>query len=124
NGLVIQTQALLEAQEENLRMEGVAVGIPFGFGGFKPFPGEPRSSGLGPRVVLVFGERPLFFFGVSGAVLLSVAAILAIFVLETLIRSGNVAQGTASLVVLFGTVGFVSIFIGLTLNALKRFASK
>ena len=40
--------------------------------------------------------------------------------LETFITSRVVAQGYASLVVLFGTVGFVSIFIGLTLNALKR----
>src|SRR5213596_3817996 len=124
NGLSIESQLLLEAQERNLRIEGVHIDIRYDVDGSKISAGKHGSSVLGRLVVLVSEKRPLFFFGVSGAVLLSFAAILAIFVLETLIRSGNVAQGTASLVVLFGTVGFVSIFIGLTLNALKRFASK
>jgi len=124
NGLSIESQLLLEAQEQNLRIEEVPIDIRYDVDGSKISAGKHGSSVLGRLVVLVSEKRPLFFFGVSGAVLLSFAAILAIFVLETLIRSGNVAQGTASLVVLFGTVGFVSIFIGLTLNALKRFASK
>jgi len=102
----------------------VPIDIRYDVDGSKISAGKHGSSVLGRLVVLVSEKRPLFFFGISGAALLSIAAILAIFVLETLIRSGNVAQGTASLVVLFGTVGFVSIFIGLTLNALKRFASK
>src|SRR5438034_5233949 len=124
NGLSIESQILLEAQEQNLRIEEVSIDIRYDLDGSKISPGKHGGGVLGRLVVLVSEKRPLFFFGVSGAVLLSVAAILAIFVLETLIRSGNVAQGTASLVVLFGTVGFVSIFVGLTLNALKRFASK
>ena len=124
NGLSIESQILLEAQEQNLRIEEVSIDIRYDLDGSKISPGKHGSGVLGRLVVLVSEKRPLFFFGLSGALLLSVAAILAIFVLETLIRSGNVAQGTASLVVLFGTVGFVSIFIGLTLNALKRFASK
>jgi hypothetical protein len=86
--------------------------------------GRHGSSVLGRIVILVSEKRPLFVFGISGAVLLLIAASFAIIVLETLITRGAVAQGYALLVVLFGTVGFVSIFIGLTLNALKRIAPK
>ena len=104
NGLSIESQLLLEAQERNLRIEEVRI--------------------LGRIIVLVSEKRPLFFFGVPGAMFLVVAAILASIVLDTFITRGAVAQGYASLVVLFGTVGFVSIFVGLTLNALKRITAK
>jgi len=123
-GLSIESQLLLEAQEKNLRIEEVRIDIRYDVDGSKISAGRHGSSVLGRLVVLVSEKRPLFFFGLSGAALLSIAAILAIFVLETLIRTGSVAQGTASLIVLLGTVGFVSIFMGLTLNALKRIGSR
>jgi hypothetical protein len=124
DGLSIESQLLLEAQEKNLRIQEVQIDIRYDVDGSKISAGRHGSSVLGRLVVLVSEKRPLFFFGVSGAALLSIAAILAIFVLETLIRTRSVAQGTASLVVLLGTVGFVSIFMGLTLNALKRIGSR
>ena len=123
-GLSIESQLLLEAQEKNLRIEEVRIDIRYDVDGSKVSAGRHGSSVLGHLVVLVSEKRPLFFFGVSGAAVLAIAAILAIFVLETLIRTGSVAQGTASLIVLLGTVGFVSIFMGLTLNALKRIGSR
>jgi glycosyltransferase involved in cell wall biosynthesis len=124
NGLSIESQLLVEAQERNLRIEEVRIDIRYDLDGSKISAGKHGSSVLGRLVVLVSVQRPLFFFGVSGAVLLLIAASFAILVLETLITRGVVAQGYSLLVVLFGTVGFVSIFIGLTLNALKRIAPK
>src|SRR5213592_1978355 len=120
NGLSIESQLLLDAQDQNLRIEEVSIDIRYDLDGSKISPGKHGSGVLGRLVVLVSEKRPLFFFGLSGAVFLVIAAIIASIVLETFITSRVVAQGYASLVVLFGTVGFVSIFIGLTLNALKR----
>jgi glycosyltransferase involved in cell wall biosynthesis len=124
NGLSIESQLLLEAQERNLRIEQVNIDSRYDLDGSTISAGRHGSSVLGRIIVLVSEKRPLFIFGVSGAVLLLIAASFAIIVLETLITRGAVAQGTALLVVLFGTLGFVSIFMGLTLNALKRVASK
>jgi glycosyltransferase involved in cell wall biosynthesis len=124
NGLSIESQLLLEAQERNLRIEEVRIDIRYDVDVSKISAGKHGSSVLGRLVVLVSEKRPLFFFGVSGAVLLLIAASFATLVLETLITRSVVAQGYSLLVVFFGTVGFVSMFIGLTLNALKRIAPK
>jgi len=124
DGLSIESQLLLEAQERNLRIEEVRIDSRYDLDGSTISAGRHGSSVLGRIVVLVSEKRPLFVFGVSGAALLLIAASFAIIVLETLITRGAVAQGTALLVVLFGTLGFVSIFMGLTLNALKRLARK
>src|SRR5436190_171119 len=120
DGLSIESQLLLEAQERSLRIEEVNIDSRHDLDGSTISAGKHGTGVLGRIIVLVSEKRPLFFFGVPGALFLVVAAIIASIVLETFITSRVVAQGYASLVVLFGTVGFVSIFIGLTLNALKR----
>src|SRR5207249_6784568 len=124
NSLSIESQLLLEAQERNLRIEGVHIDSRYDLDGSTISAGKHGTSVLGRIIVLVSEKRPLFFFGVPGAMFLVVAAILASIVLDTFITRGAVAQGYASLVVLFGTVGFVSIFVGLTLNALKRLTDR
>ena len=124
DGLSIESQLLLEAQERSLRIEEVNIDSRYDLDGSTISAGKHGTGVLGRIIVLVSEKRPLFFFGVPGALFLVVAAIIASIVLETFITSRVVAQGYASLVVLFGTVGFVSIFIGLTLNALKRLTER
>ncbi len=124
DGLSIESQLLLEAQERSLRIEEVNIDSRYDLDGSTISAGKHGTGVLGRIIVLVSEKRPLFFFGVPGALFLVVAAIIASIVLETFITSRVVAQGYASLVVLFGTVGFVSIFIGLTLNALKRLTDR
>jgi len=124
DGLSIESQLLLEAQERSLRIEEVNIDSRYDLDGSTISAGKHGTGVLGRIIVLVSEKRPLFFFGVPGALFLVVAAIIASIVLETFITSRVVAQGYASLVVLFGTVGFVSIFVGLTLNALKRLTDR
>ena len=124
NGLSIESQMLLEAQERNLRIEEVNIDSRYDLGGSTLSPGRHGASVLGRIVTLVSEKRPLFFFGVSGAILLTVAAALGAIVLGTYYTSGVLAIGYTFIVVLFGIVGIVSIFIGITLNALKRIAAK
>ena len=124
DGLSIESQLLLEAQERSLRIEEVNIDSRYDLDGSTISAGKHGTGVLGRIIVLVSEKRPLFFFGVPGALFLVVAAIIASVVVETFITSRVVAQGYASLVVLFGTVGFVSIFVGLTLNALKRLTDR
>src|SRR5207253_8765861 len=102
NGLSIESQLLLEAQERNLCIEEVSIDSRYDLDGSTISAGRHGSSVLGRIIVLVSEKRPLFFFGVPGAMFLVVAAILASIVLDTFITRGAVAQGYASLVVLFG----------------------
>jgi len=124
NGLAIESQMLLEAQERNLRIEEVNIDSRYDLDGSTLSPGLHGTSVLGRIVTLVSEKRPLFFFGVSGAVLLLIAAALAAIVLQIFYTTETLAIGYTFIVVLFGIVGIVSIFIGITLNALKRIAAK
>src|SRR5437773_3756780 len=87
NGLSIESQLLLEAQERNLRIEEVHVDSRYDLDGSTISPGKHGSSVLGRIIVLVSEKRPLFFFGVPGAMFLVIATILATIVLETFMTS-------------------------------------
>ena len=124
NGLSIESQMLLEAQERNLRIQEVNIDARYDIDGSTLTPGRHGTSVLGRIVTLVSEKRPLFFFGVSGAVLLLIAAGLGVVLLQTYYTTRTFAIGYAFIVVLCGIVGIVSIFIGITLNALRRIAAR
>ena len=124
NGLSIESQMLLEAQERNLRIQEVNIDARYDIEGSTLSPGRHGTTVLGRIVTLVSEKRPLFFFGASGAVLLLIAAGLGVVLLQTYYATRAFAIGYAFIVVLFGIVGIVSIFIGITLNALRRIAGR
>src|SRR2546427_3107010 len=124
SGLSIESQMLLEAQERNLRIHEVNIDARYDIEGSTVTPGKHGTSVLGRVVTLVSEKRPLFFFGLSGATLLLIAAALGVFLLQIYYATRTFAIGYAFIVVLFGIIGIVSIFVGITLNALKRIASK
>src|SRR2546428_1217540 len=68
-GLAIESQLLLEAQDKNLRIEEVNIDARYDMDGSKVSPGKHGTAVLGRIIALVSEKRPLFFFGVSGAVL-------------------------------------------------------
>src|SRR2546427_10240030 len=124
NGLSIESQMLLEAQERNLRIREVNIDARYDIEGSTFSPGKHGTTVLGRIVILVSEKRPLFFFGVSGAVLLLIAAALGVILLQTYYATRTFAIGYAFIVLLLGIVGIVSIFIGITLNALRRIAPR
>ena len=124
SGLSIESQLLLDAQDRKLRIEEVHIDSRYDLDGSTISAGRHGGSVLGRIIVLVSEKRPLFFFGISGAVLLLIAAILGVILLQTYYTSRAFAVGYALIVVLFGIVGIVSVFVGITLNALKRISAK
>src|SRR3989454_692170 len=120
NGLSIESQMLLEAQERNLRIQEVNIDARYDIEGSTLRPGRHGMEVLATVITLVSEKRPLFFFGVSGSVLLLIAAALGVFLLQVYYATRAFAIGYAFIVVLFGIVGIVSLFIGITLHALRR----
>src|SRR5947209_5793225 len=116
NGLSIESQMLLEAQERNLRIHEVNIEARYDIEGSTLSPGRHGSSVLGRIVTLVSEKRPLFFFGVSGPVLLLIAAGLGDVLLQTYYATRAFALDYPFIVVPFGLVGIASIFIPITLN--------
>ena len=120
NGLSIESQMLLEAQERKLRIREVNIDARYDIQGSTLTPGRHGTSVLGRIVTLVSEKRPLFFFGVSGAVLLLIAAGLGVILLQTYYSTRVFAIGYAFIVVLLGIVGILSVFTGVVLNALRK----
>jgi hypothetical protein len=121
NGLSIESQMLLEAQEKDLRIDEVNVDFDYGLDGSTVSPGRHGTGVLGHIITLVSWKRPLFFFGVFGAVLLLIASALAGVVLQTYYSTTphQLAIGYTFIVVLFSIVGILSIFVGVVLNAVR-----
>ena len=119
-GLSIESQLLLDAQDQKLRIDEVRIDSRYDLDGSTISAGKHGSSVLGRIVVLVSEKRPLFILGVAGSLLFLVAAAFGIVVIETYRTTGVLAIGYSLIVVFFGIVGILSIFHGITLNALKR----
>ena len=126
NGLAIESQLLLEAQEKDLRIVEVNIDSRYDLDGSTISPSRHGSSVLGRIITLVSEKRPLLFFGVTGAVLLLVASLLGVVVLDTYYATSphRLAVGYMFVVVFFGIIGIITIFIGVTLNVLTRMSTR
>ena len=119
-GLGIESQMLVEAQEKGLRIREIDIRARYDVGGSTTSPGRHGFGVLGGIVSLIAERRPLFFFGVAGAVLLGAGGLLGTFVLQTFLTTSELAIGYTFLVVLFGMLGALSVFTGLVLHMIRR----
>ncbi len=119
-GLGIESQMLIEAQDVGLRIQEVDIRARYDVEGSTLSPGRHGMGVLGHVLSLVSERRPLFFFGVPGAALLLGAALFGLLVVTTFSLTGQLAIGTAFLVLLLGIVGVLSIFIGIVLHAIRK----
>lgn len=124
NGLSIESQMLLEAQEKNLRIVGEDIDIRYDLDGSGVPASRHGANVLGRIITLVSQQRPLFFFGVSGAVFLAFSTFLGIVVIETYRNTGGLAIGYSLIVLLFAIIGTLSVFMGLVLNVVKKMVDR
>jgi hypothetical protein len=89
-------------------------------GGSTLNPWRHGFGNLGTIIAWVSEKRPLFFFGVAGAVFTIIGLILGANVLYIANAGGGVAVGSALVSVLFIVIGVFSVFTGLILNAIGR----
>ena len=75
---------------------------------------------LGTIIAWISEKRPLFFFGIAGAVFTIIGLILGANVLYNADLRRGVAVGSALVSVLFIVIGVFSVFTGLILNAIGR----
>jgi len=75
---------------------------------------------LGKAITYISEKRPLFFFGIAGAVFAVIGLIEGAWVLYIANAGRGVAVGSALVSVLFIVIGVFSVLTGLILNALTR----
>ncbi len=124
NGLSIESQMLVEAQERELRIDEVNVDFDYEVDGSTEVPAKHGVGVLSRIVTIVSERRPLFFFGLGGLMLLVLAGVLGIAVVQIFTQRGQLAVGYSFIVILLGILGALSIFIGIVLNVLTRMARR
>ena len=118
NGMAVSAETIAEAAKRRLKVTEVPISITY----------TKDSSTLNPlahglevlvRIIAMISERrPLFFFGLSGGILVILGLIAGVRVLQILSTSGMMPIGTALISVLFLTIGIFSIFTGIILYVL------
>ena len=119
-GMAVSAETIAEASSKGLKVTEVPVNVTY----------TKDSSTLNPvahglevltRIIAMISERrPLFFFGIGGAVMTILGIIAGIRCLHILTTAGVMPVGTALISVLLLTIGMFSIFTGIILHVLAR----
>jgi glycosyltransferase involved in cell wall biosynthesis len=120
NGMAISAETVAEAERKSLKVTQVPISVTYSKDSSTL---NPVRHGLGvfTRVLVMISEqRPLYFFGLGGLILVTLGMIAGIRVLNMLSESRILPTGTTMLAVVLLVIGMFSIFTGLILRALSR----
>jgi glycosyltransferase involved in cell wall biosynthesis len=117
-GMAISAETVAMASRQNLKITQVPVSVTYGKDSSTL---NPVSHGLGvlTRVVVMISEqKPLFFFGLAGIILMLGGLAAGIFTLRLYSQSGIISVGWSVISVFLLILGVMSVFNGLTLHAM------
>ena len=119
-GFGIESEMIACAADKGLRITEVPISNIYTRDGSTLNPIRHGVDVLGRIIVMISQRRPLFFFGLAGAVLLLIALVIGIRVITIATATGNLAIGSTVLTTMFIIAGMLSIFTGIILNAISR----
>ena len=120
NGFAVESEMITSAADKNLRITEVPISNIYTKDGSTLNPIRHGIDVLSRIIVMISERRPLFVFGLAGGILLVIGLIFGFRVLGVASATGRLAVGSAVLTTLFIIAGILSIFTGITLNALTR----
>jgi len=119
-GFAIESEMITRAADKNLKITEVPISNIYTKDGSTLNPIRHGIDVLSQIIVMISQRRPLFFFGLSGGILLVIGIIVGIRVINLAANTGELAIGSTILTTLFIIAGILSIFTGIILNALSR----
>ncbi len=119
-GFAIESEMITRAADKNLKITEVPISNIYTKDGSTLNPIRHGIDVLSRIIAMISQRRPLFFFGLAGAILLVIGLITGIRVINIAATTGALAIGSTVLTTLFVTAGISSIFTGIILNALSR----
>jgi glycosyltransferase involved in cell wall biosynthesis len=119
-GFGIESEMIASAADKGLKITEVPISNIYTRDGSTLNPIRHGVDVLSRIIVMISQRRPLFFFGLAGAILLLVGLIIGIRVLDIATTTGNLAIGSTVLTTMFIIAGMLSIFTGIILNAIGR----
>jgi glycosyltransferase involved in cell wall biosynthesis len=114
----VESEMQFWAREQNLRVIEVPVTI--------RYDGKPKRSAIQQGVIVFNGilhlvgqYRPLLFFGLPGAFILTIGILFGIWVVDIYSRTQTLAVGYAMISVLMSMIGIVFLSTGFTLHSVR-----
>jgi glycosyltransferase involved in cell wall biosynthesis len=120
NGFAVETEMIAEANDKGLKVTEVPISNIYTGDGSTL---NPFSHGLEvmSRIMTMISERkPLFFFGIAGAILTILGLIAGIRVLQIFSHGSTIPVGTTMISIALVIIGMFSIFTGIILHVLTR----
>ncbi len=118
NGMAISAETIAEALSLNLKIMEVPVSVTYGKDSSTLNPVTHGLSVITRVVVMISEQRPLFFFGLSGIILMLAGLAAGFFTLQLYSQSGVISTGWSLVAMFLIIIGIMSLFNGLTLHAL------
>ena len=119
-GFSVEAEMIYLAEKHGLKTIEVPITEIYLEGGSTLNPWRHGFGNLGTIIAWISEKRPLFFFGIAGAVSTIIGLILGANVLYIANAGGSVAVGSALVSVLFIVIGVFSVFTGLILNEIAK----
>ena len=119
-GMAVSAETVAEAARKNLKVTQVPVNVTYSKDSSTLHPVRHGLSVFTRILVMISEQRPLFFFGLGGLVLVIVGMIFGIRVLNLYSESSVLPTGNTLVSVVLIVIGMFSIFTGLILRALSR----
>ena len=117
DGMAISAETIAAAAEKGLNVTQIPVSAIYTKDGSNLGPVAHGVGNLTQIANMISERRPLFFFGVTGIILIVFGIIAGVSVLNTLSARGELLMGSALLAALLLIIGIFSIFTGIILKA-------
>lgn len=119
-GMAVSAETIAAAAEKGLSVTQIPISAIYTKDGSTLRPIPHGLGNLAWIVGMISERRPLFFFGIAGAILIVLGILAGINVLTALSSTGQMLAGTAIISALLLIVGVFSIFTGIILNRLSK----
>jgi glycosyltransferase involved in cell wall biosynthesis len=120
NGMAVSAETVADATRKNLKITQVPVNAIYNQDGSTMHPVRHGLSVFTRILVMISDQRPLFFFGLGGFILVVAGIGVGIRVLNLYAEYQVLPTGNTLISVVLLVVGMLSIFTGLILRALSR----
>jgi glycosyltransferase involved in cell wall biosynthesis len=118
SGMAISAETIAEALRLNLKITEVPVSVTYAKDSSTLNPVTHGFSVITRIVVMISEQRPLFFFGLAGFILLLAGLAAGFYALNLYSHSGVISTGWSLIAAFLIILGIMSVFNGLTLHAL------
>lgn len=119
-GMAVSAETVADATRKNLKITQVPVNVVYNQDSSTMHPVRHGLSVFTRILVMISDQRPLFFFGLGGFILVVAGIVVGIRVLNLYAEYQVLPTGNTLVSVVLLVVGMFSIFTGLILRALSR----